>query len=128
MGHACLVAGAVGLFVPLLPTTPLVLLAAFCYSKGSRRLHRWLTAHPRYGAPIRDWQRDGVIRPRAKWISTLLIVASLGYPLLFKDLPIVVKLIVGLIGVGVLTFLHSRPSHAAAPLSMRESAGEAGHA
>jgi uncharacterized membrane protein YbaN (DUF454 family) len=110
LGHVCLAAGAVGLFVPLLPTTPFVLLAAFCYSRGSDRLHRWLTSHPRYGAPIRDWQRHGVIRRRAKWISTLLIVASLAYPLVVQDLSLAVKVCVGLIGVGVLSFIHSRPS------------------
>ena len=114
LGHACLAVGVVGLFVPLLPTTPFVLLAAFCYSKGSERLHRWLTAHPRLGAPIRDWQRDGVIRPRAKWVSTALIVASLSYPILFKDdLPVAAKAFAGLVGVGVLTFLHTRPSRPA---------------
>lgn len=110
LGHVCLAVGMVGLFVPLLPTTPFVLLAAFCYSRGSERLHRWLTAHPRLGAPIRDWQQHGVIRPRAKWVSTLLIVASLAYPVAFKGLPLPVTLIVGLVGVGVLAFIHTRPS------------------
>lgn len=110
LGHACLAVGAVGLFVPLLPTTPFVLLAAFFYSKGSDRLHRWLTAHPRFGAPVRDWQQHGVIRPRAKWLSTVLIVASLTYPIVFKDLPFPAKLVAGVVGLGVLAFIHSRPS------------------
>ena len=110
LGHACLAVGAVGVFVPLLPTTPFVLLAAFCYSKGSKRLYCWLTAHPRYGRLVHDWQRHGVIRPRAKWISTLLIVASLSYPILFKDLPLAAKAIAVLVGVGVLIFIHTRPS------------------
>ncbi len=110
LGHACLALGAVGLFVPLLPTTPFVLLAAFCYSRGSERLHRWLTAHPRLGRPIRDWERHGSIRPRAKWLSTVLIVASLSYPILFKDLPVAAKVVTGLVGLGVLAFIHSRPS------------------
>lgn len=110
MGHGCLALGVVGLFVPLLPTTPFVLLAAFCYSRGSERLHRWLTAHPRLGRPIRDWQRDGVIRPRAKWVSTALIVVSLSYPIVFQELPVAVKVVAGLVGVAVLGFIHTRPS------------------
>ena len=112
MGHGCLALGVVGLFVPLLPTTPFVLLAAFFYSRGSERLHRWLTAHPRLGRPIRDWQRDGVIRTRAKWVSTVLIVASLSYPIVFQDLPVAAKVVAGLVGVAVLGFIHTRPSRA----------------
>ena len=110
LGHACLVIGAAGLFLPLLPTTPFVLLAAFFYSKGSKRLHRWLVSHPRFGRAIRDWQRHGVIRTRAKWISTLLIIASLSYPVLFQDLPVAAKVGAVLVVLGVLVFIHTRPS------------------
>lgn len=123
LGHGCLALGVVGLFVPLLPTTPFILLAAFCYSKGSARLHRWLTAHPRFGAPIRDWQRHGMIRPRAKWASTVLIVASLSYPILFKDLPVAAKVVAGLVGVAVLAFIHTRPSR---PTASGAADGERG--
>jgi uncharacterized membrane protein YbaN (DUF454 family) len=115
LGHACLAIGAVGAFVPLLPTTPFVLLAAYFYSRGSQRLHRWLTAHPRFGRPILDWQEFGVIRPRAKWISTFLIVASLTYPIVFKDLSLVVKVVAAFVGVCVLTFIHTRPSRPRVP-------------
>ena len=48
-GVLALVTGLVGIFVPLLPTTPFVLLAAFCFSRGSERCERWLLEHPRFG-------------------------------------------------------------------------------
>ena len=48
-GTLALATGIVGIFLPLLPTTPFVLLAAFCFSRGSARLEAWLLAHPRWG-------------------------------------------------------------------------------
>ncbi|MBI5382497.1 MAG: YbaN family protein [Opitutae bacterium] len=74
-GLVAVVAGVVGIFVPLLPTTPFLLLAAYCFSRSSPRLHGWLLAHPRLGPPIRDWQSHGVIRPRAKALALILITA-----------------------------------------------------
>lgn len=69
LGSVSLALGVIGAFLPVLPTTPFLLLAAYFYSKGSERLHNWLMQHPQLGPPIRDWQNHGVIRPWAKVLS-----------------------------------------------------------
>ncbi len=77
MGITALVLGAAGTVVPLLPTTPFLLVAAWCFARASPRLHHWLVTHPRLGPPIEDWRRAGAIRPRAKMVAMIAIAASL---------------------------------------------------
>jgi uncharacterized membrane protein YbaN (DUF454 family) len=73
---ASLALGIVGLFLPVLPTVPFVLLAAWAAARSSPRLLRWLETHPRFGSHIADWRRGGVVRRRAKWLATGLMSAS----------------------------------------------------
>ncbi|RZA08047.1 MAG: DUF454 domain-containing protein, partial [Proteobacteria bacterium] len=61
IGWISLALGILGIFLPLLPTTPFVLLAGICFAKGSPRMHAWLINHPRLGPPIKDWQERRVI-------------------------------------------------------------------
>lgn len=82
-GFLSLGAGIIGIVVPLLPTTPFLLLAAFCFARGSKRLHDWLVHHPRLGPPIHDWQRHGAISKRAKRMAMLAIAAVLLASILF---------------------------------------------
>ncbi|ADZ90706.1 DUF454 family protein [Marinomonas mediterranea] len=76
LGWLSLVTGVIGIFLPLLPTTPLVLLSAWCFSRSSTRFHNWLINHKYFGPIILDWQSgDGIpkkVRNRA------LIVMWLG--------------------------------------------------
>lgn len=68
--------GVVGMAVPLLPTTPFVLLAAACAARGSQRLHRWMLAHRVFGPVIADWERTGAVSRRAKRVAVGTRAAS----------------------------------------------------
>ena len=74
--------GILGIPLPLLPTTPFLLLAAFCFARGSERWHDWLMSHPRFGPPIRDWQEHRAISRPAKWLGTASMVGLLGVSVL----------------------------------------------
>ena len=81
-GWLCVGLGAIGAFLPLLPTVPFLLLAAFCFARSSERVHQWLLNHPRFGPPIADWRRNGAIRRRVKWLATASILVSFAIPAL----------------------------------------------
>jgi len=102
--------GFIGIFLPLLPTTPFVLLAAFCFSRGSTTLHHWLLEQKTFGPMIRDWNQYGIIRLRVKWTSAILIVLMIGYPVLFGPLSRPFKIGLVMVGIGVISFIWSRPS------------------
>ena len=68
--------GIVGAFLPFLPTVVFMLVAAFCFARGSERLHYWLVNHPHFGPPIHDWQRHGAIRRPAKRMAMVAIALS----------------------------------------------------
>lgn len=76
LGFVALLLGLLGVFLPILPTTPFILLAAFCFGKGSARFHQWLLNHHLTGPLIRDWYEHQSLRPRVKYWAYLLIVFS----------------------------------------------------
>lgn len=75
LAYVSLGLGIVGIFVPGLPTTVFVLIAAYAASRGSDRLHRYLLQHPRFGPTIRNWQANGAVSRRAKWTATWTMLA-----------------------------------------------------
>lgn len=77
LGVACVGIGAVGVFVPLLPTTPFLLLAAWAFARGSERWRQWLVSHPRFGPAITAWQRERAIPYRAKVLAIVSLLGSL---------------------------------------------------
>lgn len=109
-GWAALALGIVGAFLPVIPTTPLVLVAAWCFSKGSKRLHQWLLEHRRFGPMIRDWEQHHVIRLRAKILATATIVPLVGYTILFSSAPGWAKVLTVVLVVWGLGFIWTKPS------------------
>lgn len=107
-GLVSLACGIIGIPLPLLPTVPFLLLAAFCFSKSSDQLHDWLLAHPTLGPPILNWRETRAVSRSAKVASTLMISASLGVSLYWQmPLPVILLQITVLVGVSL--FIWSRP-------------------
>lgn len=73
LGATSLATGIVGIVVPLLPTTPFVLLAGYCFTRGSPRCERWLLAHPRFGPVVEDWRRNRAMPLAAKRLASVMM-------------------------------------------------------
>ena len=109
VGLLALACGLAGVVLPLVPTTPFLLLAAFAFARSSERLHDWLVGHPRLGPPIADWNAHGAIQPRAKLTAALAIAATFALSAAagFGAFVLAVQAVVLSV---VLLFLLTRPS------------------
>ena len=84
LAYLSLALGIIGIALPVLPTVPFILLSAYAASRGSRRLHDWLLAHPLMGPMIRDWHATGAVSRNAKWLATMMMVATAGMLFVFS--------------------------------------------
>ncbi len=109
-GLICMGLGLIGVFLPLLPTVPFMLLAAFCFARSSERLHNWLVSHPRFGPAITDWQERGAIQASAKRLATLSIILVFAISVI-AALPMKIIIIQGVTLTAVLIFIWTRPSY-----------------
>ena len=83
IGFACVALGAVGTILPLLPTTPFLLVAAACFARSSPRFYRWLLSRPGVGPVIREWRENRTVPRHAKVWAILSIVMVGGSSLIF---------------------------------------------
>ncbi|WP_417226018.1 YbaN family protein [Amphritea sp.] len=109
-GFIFVLLGIIGLLLPLIPTTPFLLLAAFCFSRSSERLHQYLLNQPMFGHFIRDWEEHGVIPFKAKLFSTAMMLTMISYPLIFLPFHPGLKALAATTVVFALWYVWSRPS------------------
>ena len=101
LGTVSLALGILGIFLPLLPTTPFLLLTAALYFKGSPRLYQWLLNQKHLGPYIRNFRENKAIPLRAKIISLVLMWGTMLYCIFFLVPLVWVKILLFLIAVGV---------------------------
>lgn len=82
-GTLLVLLGVIGVFVPVLPTTPFLLLAAACYAKGSTKLYRHLITHPVLGKYIQNYRNGNGIPLHGKILAISLLWLSIGYSIVF---------------------------------------------
>lgn len=112
LGGFSVALGLLGLALPVLPTTPFLLLALWAFARSSRRLHDWLYHHPRFGPRLRLWDRHRVIPVGAKVAAVSTMAASLAGLILLSPAPwYALTAAAVLMGYGA-WFILTKPSHA----------------
>ena len=99
----------VGLFLPLIPTTGPVLLAAFFFARSSRRIHGWLIGHPRFGRTIEDFQAGRGIPRRAKVVAVTMMTAAFVYSTVWAVSHPAARIAVALVGVAAIGYVLRLP-------------------
>lgn len=110
VGTAAVALGVLGIFLPLLPTTPFLLLAAACYGASSETAYRRLLRAPLLGRYIADYRAGKGVPLRAKVIALSMLWVSLGYAVAYGTVPAYAKLALLLIGAGVSWYLLRLPT------------------
>lgn len=105
--YACLAAGVItlglgiiGIFIPLLPTTPFLLLASFCLVRSSARMHHWLMHHRILGRYLTDYLEHKAIRPAARISALIFLWSALLVSIILVDHS-VIRLVLAAVGIGV---------------------------
>jgi len=108
LGLGAMVLGGLGIVVPLVPTTPFLLVAAFAFARSSRRWSRWLLSHPLFGPIIQNWRQHGAIAMGSKSISVASMAAVFALSLALRVSPIIL-VVQGVVLSGAALFVLSRP-------------------
>lgn len=108
LGVVSFATGFVGMFLPLVPTVPLMLLAAFCFARSNPAWERRLLEHPHFGPPIVDWRTRGAIPRSAKALSTGLLLASAATSLVLLEGPW--QFLTPALAVVMLPWIWTRPN------------------
>jgi len=114
-GFVLLALGVIGAFLPVMPTTIFIILAAWCFGRSSPRLERWLLAHPRFGPSLTAWRREGAIPRRAKAYATggMLLGFAIFLGTVHPRWPLLL-LVTAVIGLSM-AYVLSRPAPRAQP-------------
>jgi len=109
-GSISLALGIIGIFLPLLPTTPFLLLTAACYARGSRRLHNWLLNNKLFGKYIRNYREGKGIPARSKVLALTLLWLTIGFSIFYVIPILIVQIILLAIAALVSIYIISLPT------------------
>ena len=110
LGTVFLILGCIGIFLPILPTTPLLLLSIACYYKSSNRMHYWMLNNKWFGNYIRNYAEGKGISLRAKLFTISLLWMLILYSIFFVINNIIVQLVLLTIAIGVTIHLIKLPT------------------
>jgi hypothetical protein len=102
--------GIAGILLPVLPTTPLVILAAACFARSYRPFHEWLLAHRLFGPTLREWHEHRSIPRRTKLTAIAMMAVALGASVVFFIEPAWLKTLLAAFGVGLALWMYRLPS------------------
>ena len=75
-GAVSFLLGIIGIFLPIMPTTPFIILSAACWARASPRFHRWLHQHRYFGPMIQNWENNGAVPRKAKFFAIGMMTFS----------------------------------------------------
>ncbi len=104
-----LVLGFIGLLLPIVPTTPFILVSVWFFARSSKKLENWLINHKIFGKNIRDWKEKGSISKNAKLSAIPLIIFSFSATIYLNEI-FYLDLFLAVLGLLISTFIITRPS------------------
>jgi uncharacterized protein len=114
-GVLCVAVAIIGIFLPLIPTTPLLLLAAACFVRSSDRLYRWLINHRIFGKIVRDYYEHRVVSRRSKVLALTMLWLTIGSTAVFAIDAFWLRLLLLTIAIGVTIHITRLPSECPEP-------------
>jgi len=110
-GTICVVIGVIGIFIPILPTTPFLLLAAACYIRSSKKFYNWLLNNRFCGTYIRNYIEGRGMPAKVKIFTIILLWVAIGVSICVAALNLIVKIVLIIIAIGVtlhIVFIRAR--------------------
>lgn len=110
LGWVSVLLGFIGALLPVMPTTPFLILAAYLFSKSSPKFHAWLLNLPKFGPVIKEWEESKTIKKEVKIMAIGLLSISMMGTLIFVPVKMIVKYILTGIWISVSIYIATRKS------------------
>ncbi|MBE9532147.1 MAG: YbaN family protein [Proteobacteria bacterium] len=110
IGTVALALGVIGIILPLLPTTPFLLLATACYARSSDRFYNGLMSNRFFGPPIREWRDYRSVTKKTKTTSIIIVIISFGMTIGFVLVTPLPRIILSVVALGIIIILLLLPS------------------